>query len=62
MKWHETARLIGLSVSGWRARAMSYLESEGFAFCVDFGTENAVEKARAHWIQRKRGKPAGRTA
>lgn len=51
--WRETARLLGLRVTGWRARAFDYLESNGLRFCAHFGTDNAVEIARKHWRERK---------
>jgi hypothetical protein len=58
--WRRTARLIGLVVSGWRARAFDYLEAHGQRFCVDFGTDNAIEKARQHWAARKKRKRVSR--
>ena len=52
--WLQTANSIGLAVEGSLRRAFDYLESRGFRFCVDFGTENAVEKAREHWRSLRR--------
>jgi hypothetical protein len=54
--WRETARLIDLTVTGWKAHAFDYLTAHGQLFCMDFGTENAVAKARAHRTARKRRK------
>ena len=53
-EWRVTAKMIGLTVPRWKSYALDYLESVGQRFCVDFGTDNAVEKARAHWSNRKR--------
>jgi hypothetical protein len=47
--WRRTAELIQLDVPTWKRPIFDFLESEGFKFCVDFGLDNAVEKARAHW-------------
>lgn len=52
--WRDVAKSIGLSVEGAVARAFDYLESQGQRFCVHFGTDNAIEKAREHWRGRKR--------
>lgn len=46
--------LLGVDVPPYKHFAMLYLENHGFRFCVDFGTDNAVEKAREHWTSRKR--------
>lgn len=51
--WRETARMIQLDVPIWKAHALDYCESVGMRFCVDFGTDNAVEKAREHWRTRR---------
>ncbi len=53
-QWRETARLINLDVPLWKAHLLDYCESAGMRFCVDFGTDNAVEKAREHWMRRGR--------
>ena len=55
--WRQMARWIGLEVPAWKVHALDYLERNGLRFCVDFGTENAVEKAREHWRNRKVRKP-----
>jgi hypothetical protein len=52
--WRDIAQQIGLQVPNWKAHVLDYLEANGFRFCVDFGTDNAVEKAREHWATRKR--------
>jgi hypothetical protein len=49
-EWVETLGLI--EVSPEQLRAMRYLESNGFRFLVDFGYENAITKAQAHWASR----------
>ena len=56
--WRDTAKLIGLRVTGWRARAFDYLEQNGMRFCAHFGTDNAVAIARQHWNERKKKRPA----
>lgn len=60
MGWRETARLIGLRVPSWKAHALTYLERRGFRFCIDFGTDNAVELARQDWRNRRRNRKATR--
>jgi hypothetical protein len=52
--WRATARSIGLTVEGVLAYAFDYLETNGLRFCVDFGTENAIQKATDHWCGLKR--------
>lgn len=47
--WRQTARAIGLEVDGVLRYAFDYLESKGFRFCVDYGIENAIQKATDHW-------------
>lgn len=47
-------RLLDLKVPPYKYFACLYLESHGLRFCVDFGTENAVEKAREHWRNRRK--------
>jgi len=54
--WRELTRKLGIVVPIWKAHALDYLEAAGQRFCVDFGTDNAVEKARAHWTQRKQAR------
>ena len=56
--WRETCRMLGINVPHWRAHALDYLESVGQVFCVHFGTDNAVEKAREHWRSRRKRKVA----
>ena len=51
--WRDTARMLGLRVTGWKARAFDYLEANGLAFCAHFGTDNAIDIAREHWSKRK---------
>lgn len=43
----EIMKHLGISVTPKVERAMRYLEGHGQRFLVDFGTENAVDKARA---------------
>ncbi len=50
----EMAARIDWPVTDEQARAGAYLERVGQRFCVDFGTDNVVEKAQAHWRQRRR--------
>jgi len=54
MTTDETCRQLGLTLTPEQWRACRYLERQGQRFCIDFGTENAVEKARAHWRARRR--------
>jgi len=51
--WRDMAAKLGLTVPHWKAHALDYLESRGLRFCVDFGTDNALEKARQDWANRK---------
>jgi hypothetical protein len=51
--WRDLAARLDLKVPHWKAHALDYLESVGQRFCVDFGTENALEKAREHWRENK---------
>ena len=48
--------LLNLSLTTDQIRACRYLERQGQSFCVHFGYENAVEKAREHWNARRRAK------
>lgn len=50
--WRHTVDMIGLEVTDEQAFAMDYLESVGQRFCVDFGVDNAVDKAADHWTGR----------
>ena len=57
MNVEETVAFLKLTVTDEQRRAMRYLERRGQRFCLDFGYDNAVEKARADWRkqhQRKR--------
>lgn len=54
MSFIEIEKLLNLSVPPYKRFACLYLEGQGFRFCVDFGTDNAIEKARDHWRRRKR--------
>lgn len=56
MNWRQSAALIGLELPSWKAHVFDYLETNGFRFLVDFGTDNAIEKARAHWRSLKERK------
>lgn len=49
----DLVKTLGLSLSRPQRRAMRYLESVGQRFCVEFGYQNAVEKAREHWRKRR---------
>ena len=46
--YRRTARRIGMRMSQSQHRACAYLEAQGFRFCVEFGRDNAIEKAREH--------------
>lgn len=50
VKWRDTARGINVRVSRLTAHAMDYLEAQGLRFCIEFGTENAVDMATDHWL------------
>ena len=45
MKFDSICKNIGLNVTADVADACRYLEGRGNVFCVDFGTENAVQLA-----------------
>lgn len=47
-------KLLDLDIPDDKNFACLYLESHGFKFCVNYGYDNAVEKAREHWKKRKR--------
>ena len=47
MRLDEYIRLMKARVPKLKAYACRFLESRGLRFCVDFGTENAIEKASA---------------
>lgn len=52
--WRDLVRKLGIRVPWQKHNAMDYLEARGQRFCVDFGTQNAVEKARQDWRDRRR--------
>lgn len=52
--YRELVRMLGIVVTQAQDRACRYLEHHGFRFCVDFGYENAIDKAPAFWRSRKR--------
>jgi hypothetical protein len=43
-QWRRTARMMGLQVPPHIGIAMDYLEACGLRFCIDFGTDNALDK------------------
>lgn len=47
-------RRMGLNVSPAVRRAAAYLEGRGQRFLVEFGTDNAIMKAREDWRTRRR--------
>ncbi len=44
-EFDEMRRMLKLRVTGAKEFACRYLESRGLRFCVDYGTDNAIEKA-----------------
>lgn len=54
MDTRDVAAMLNLSLTTEQFRAAAYLERLGQRFCCEFGYENAVEKARAHWLERRR--------
>lgn len=49
MNYLRTMRMLGLALPTLaQHRACLYLERHGFRFCIDFGIQNAAEKARAY--------------
>lgn len=54
LSFAQTAEELGLKLPPEVVRACLYLERAGFVFCVHFGYDNAVDKARAHWRARRR--------
>jgi len=52
MDFDTTCRLIGLEVDPVTAEACRFLETKGQRFCVDFGQDNAVERAGGQVIER----------
>lgn len=51
--WRDLARMICVKVPAWKVPAFDYLTRAGLRFCVDFGVDNAVDKAREHWRNRR---------
>lgn len=54
MTMREDAARMDLALTEEQLRAGAYLERIGLRFCCEFGYGNAVEKARAHWLERRR--------
>ncbi len=54
MSTKDLARILDLLMTEDQFRACAYLEARGLTFCVEFGYDNCVEMARAHWLQRRR--------
>lgn len=52
--WREIVKFLRIDAPLWKHGPMDYLESRGYRFCVDFGYDNAIEKARQDWNSRKR--------
>ena len=52
--YREWLRRLGIRTGPKQHKAMGYLESRGQVFMVDFGYQNAVEKAREDWRNRRR--------
>jgi hypothetical protein len=52
MRYLELCDLLGLELTLVQHIACAFLEGRGLRFCVDFGLDNAVEKARALLGQR----------
>ena len=51
--WRRLVALLGLKVPHYKVNALDYLESVGQRFCVDFGLQNAQQKAREHYAANK---------
>ena len=62
MTTDETCRQLGLTLTPEQWRACRYLERQGQRFCIDFGYDNAVEKARAHWRARRKQRGGAATS
>lgn len=62
MNMREMAVSLGLSLTADQFRAGAYLERLGQKFCANFGYENAVDKARTHWLERRRKQQQKRRA
>lgn len=50
MNAEKMCEVIGVTLTPAQIDACRYLECCGFRFCVDFGYENACEKAATHWL------------
>lgn len=48
-RWREVAELLALDIPEDRHDVFDFLETEGFRFCVNFGVNNALAVAVAHW-------------
>lgn len=59
-RFRTWVRRLGLHPSNAVRRAAAYLESRGQEFLIHFGTENAIQKARDDWRQRRTRKAARR--
>lgn len=58
----NTVRMLRLNVSQEQLRAMRYLQRAKQVFCVHFGYDNALEKARDHWLALRRKRYHNRKA
>lgn len=56
MKFAETCLQLGISLTPPQFYACAYLENNGLRFCVDFGYQNAIDKAREHWRKRRKAR------
>jgi len=54
MDYIKLSARLGLVLSEAQRRSGLYLERAGQRFCVDFGVDNAVDKARAHRKSKRR--------
>jgi hypothetical protein len=52
MTSESVCRMLGIQLTPMQAMACRYLEMFGYRFCVDFGYDNAVQKAEAHFRTR----------
>lgn len=50
----ETCARLNIALSQSQRRAIQYLERAQQVFAVHFGYANAVDKAREHWLGRRR--------
>lgn len=56
MNASEWCARLEIAIDDDQRRAMRYLERHGLRFLVEFGYQNAVDLARAHWRERRRKK------